>query len=86
MYIVHSTFEIPHLDKVDEVIDIYKNRSRLVDHASGFVQFQLLQNQKKPNFLTVQLTWKTREDYMRWVTSDDYRKSMNLKKSTPTKN
>ncbi|WP_456277673.1 antibiotic biosynthesis monooxygenase family protein [Bacillus sp. AK128] len=83
MYIVHSTFEIPVVEKVDEVIQIYKNRSRSVDQANGFIDFQLLQNQKKPNFLTVQITWESREDYMNWVTSEDFKRIHELEKKYP---
>ncbi len=83
VYIVHSTFEIPAMDKVEEVIQIYKNRSRSVDKAEGFLQFQLLQNQKKPNFLTVQLTFDTKESYMKWVTSEEFKKIHELEKKYP---
>ncbi len=40
MYSVFSTFDVPE-DKADEVISIYRNRSRLVDGAPGFVDFFL---------------------------------------------
>lgn len=45
MYIVHSTFYVPE-QKAEEVINIYRNRSRLVDDAVGFLDFLLLQNEK----------------------------------------
>ncbi|WP_246942701.1 antibiotic biosynthesis monooxygenase family protein [Bacillus pinisoli] len=83
MFIVHSTFEIPVIEKVDEVIQIYKNRSKLVDQAEGFLHFQLLQNQKKPNFLTVQISWESKEHYMKWVTSEDFKRIHELEKKYP---
>lgn len=83
LYIVHSTFEIPVVEKVDEVIRIYKNRSRSVDQAEGFLNFHLLQNQKKPNFLTVQISWETKEHYMKWVTSEDFKRIHELEKKYP---
>ena len=83
MYIVHSTFEIPQPEKVDEVIHIYKNRSRLVDTAEGFLDFKLLQNKKRPTALTVQITWETKEHYMNWVTSEQFKKIHELEKNYP---
>ncbi len=46
MYVVHSTFRAPD-EKANEVIEIYKNRSRKVDQAKGFRSFRLLQHHKK---------------------------------------
>ncbi len=83
MFIVQSTFEIPSIDKVDEVIEIYKNRSRSVDKEPGFLDFNLLQNAKKPTSLTVQILWKTKEDYKNWVTSDSFKKIHELEKKYP---
>ena len=83
MYIVHSTFEIPKEEKVEEVINIYKNRSRLVDTAEGFRDFKLLQNKKRPTALTVQITWETKEHYMNWVTSEQFKKIHELEKNYP---
>jgi heme-degrading monooxygenase HmoA len=37
MYIVHSIFDVP-AEKAEEVIAIYRNRSKLVDQAPGFQQ------------------------------------------------
>ncbi|WP_425451954.1 antibiotic biosynthesis monooxygenase family protein [Bacillus taeanensis] len=54
MYSVNSTVHVPE-DKIDEVIAIYQNRSRLVDQYEGFISFQLLQNETKPKELTVQM-------------------------------
>ncbi|MDQ0247522.1 hypothetical protein J2S09_005171 [Bacillus fengqiuensis] len=54
MCTVFSTFNVPD-GKADEVINIYKNRSHSVDQAEGFVDFFLLQNDKKAGELTVQL-------------------------------
>ncbi|MBP1943258.1 heme-degrading monooxygenase HmoA [Bacillus luteolus] len=47
MYIVHSTFEIPAMDKVEEVIQIYKNRSRSVDKAEGFFAISAIAKSKE---------------------------------------
>ncbi len=44
MYIVHSTFHVPQ-EKTEEVISIYRTRSKLVDEYEGFKSFQLLQNE-----------------------------------------
>ncbi|PGT88875.1 antibiotic biosynthesis monooxygenase [Bacillus sp. AFS040349] len=82
MYIVHSTFNVP-IEKVEEVIGIYQTRSKLVDTYEGFQSFQLLQNEVKPNELTVQINWKTKQDYLNWVTSDAYKKVHELEKNYP---
>ncbi|WP_226669519.1 antibiotic biosynthesis monooxygenase family protein [Metabacillus litoralis] len=82
MYIVHSTFHVP-VDKVEEVITIYRTRSKLVDQYDGFKYFQLLQNEVKKGELTVQIAWKSKEDYVNWVTSDAYKKVHELEKNYP---
>lgn len=82
MYIVHSTFSVPPA-KADEVISIYKNRSRLVDMADGFIKFMLLQNDKKPGELTVHMEWETSEHYLAWVTSEQFKQIHELEKKYP---
>ncbi|MCA1024740.1 MULTISPECIES: antibiotic biosynthesis monooxygenase family protein [Cytobacillus] len=84
MYTVFSTFDVNE-SKADEVIEIYKNRSRLVDKADGFVDFMLLQNDKRKGELTVQLIFETKEDYLRWVRSKDFQRIHDLEKKYPDK-
>ncbi len=84
MYIVHSIFNVP-VGKEDEVIDIYRKRSGLVDKAPGFINFQLLQNERKKGELTVQISWETKEDYLNWVTGEDYKRIHELEKKYPDK-
>ncbi|MGF7035695.1 heme-degrading monooxygenase HmoA [Paenibacillus mucilaginosus] len=82
MYIVHSMVEVPE-GKADEVIGLYRNRSRLVDQAPGFVGFQLWQNEVKPGELTVHMQWESKESYVAWVTSDDFKRIHELEKKYP---
>lgn len=82
MYIVHSTFHVP-IEKVEEVITIYKTRSKLVDQYKGYKSFHLLQNEVKKGELTVQIIWDTKKDYLNWVTSDAYKKVHELEKNYP---
>lgn len=82
MYSVFSTFDVPD-EKADEVINIYKNRSRMVDTAPGFVDFLLLQNDKRPGELTVQLLFETKQHYLDWVTSTQFKKIHDLEKNYP---
>jgi heme-degrading monooxygenase HmoA len=84
MYTVFSTFDVPN-EKADEVINIYKNRSRSVDQAEGFVDFLLLQNDKKAGELTVQLIFASKEDYLKWVRSEEFKKIHDLEKKYPDK-
>ncbi|MBD7938237.1 MULTISPECIES: antibiotic biosynthesis monooxygenase family protein [Cytobacillus] len=84
MYTVFSTFDVNE-SKANEVIEIYKNRSRLVDQADGFVDFMLLQNDKRKGELTVQLIFETKEDYLRWVRSKDFKRIHDLEKKYPDK-
>ncbi|WP_456272524.1 antibiotic biosynthesis monooxygenase family protein [Bacillus sp. AK031] len=82
MYIVHSTFVVPN-EKADEVISIYHSRSRLVDKADGFQRFLLLQNEKKPGEITVHMEWETKEQFMAWIQSEDYKRIHDLEKKYP---
>ncbi|MGI2327573.1 antibiotic biosynthesis monooxygenase family protein [Planococcus sp. YIM B11945] len=82
MYIVTSTVVVPH-EKINEVIDIYRNRSRRVDAAEGFHSFRLIQNAKKPNELTVFLEWKTKAAYLAWVKSAEFKEIHDLEKQYP---
>lgn len=82
MYTVFSTFDVPD-EKAEEVISIYQNRSKMVDEAKGFVDFLLLQNDKRAGELTVQLLFERKEDYMNWVKSEDFKKIHDLEKKYP---
>ncbi|MED1862570.1 antibiotic biosynthesis monooxygenase [Fictibacillus nanhaiensis] len=82
MYTVFSTFDVPN-EKAEEVINIYKNRSRSVDNADGFVDFLLLQNDKRAGELTVQLIFTSKEAYLNWVRSDEFKKIHDLEKKYP---
>ncbi|TCN22693.1 antibiotic biosynthesis monooxygenase family protein [Mesobacillus foraminis] len=82
MYIVHSTVKVPE-EKIDEVIAIYQNRSKFVDEFEGFISFQLLQNEQFPTDLTVQICWETKEDYVKYITSEAYKKVHLLEKNYP---
>ncbi|ADE70110.1 MULTISPECIES: antibiotic biosynthesis monooxygenase family protein [Priestia] len=82
MYTVFSTFNVPD-EKAEEVIGIYKNRSKSVDEAPGFVDFLLLQNDKRAGELTVQLTFDTKENYLSWVRSEDFKRIHDLEKKYP---
>ncbi|MCM3708065.1 MULTISPECIES: antibiotic biosynthesis monooxygenase family protein [Cytobacillus] len=82
MYTVFSTFDVPD-EKSEEVIRIYRNRSRSVDQAEGFVDFMLLQNDKRAGELTVQLIFDTKENYLNWVRSEDFKKIHDLEKKYP---
>ncbi|PAE24938.1 MULTISPECIES: antibiotic biosynthesis monooxygenase [Bacillaceae] len=82
MYTVFSTFDVPD-EKSEEVIRIYKNRSRSVDQAEGFVDFLLLQNDKRAGELTVQLIFDTKENYINWVRSEDFKRIHDLEKKYP---
>ncbi|RCW69798.1 antibiotic biosynthesis monooxygenase family protein [Saliterribacillus persicus] len=84
MYIVHSVFDVPE-EKADEVIDIYKNRTGSVDKWPGFIDFKLLQNERKVGELTVEICWDTKDSYLNWVTSDEYQKIHELEKKYPDK-
>jgi heme oxygenase (mycobilin-producing) len=82
MYTVFSTFDVPN-EKADEVINIYKNRSRSVDNADGFVDFLLLQNDKRAGELTVQLIFNSKDAYLKWVRSEEFKKIHDLEKKYP---
>lgn len=82
MYTVFSTFDVPN-EKADEVINIYKNRSRSVDNSDGFVDFLLLQNDKRAGELTVQLIFTSKDAYLKWVRSDEFKKIHDLEKKYP---
>jgi heme-degrading monooxygenase HmoA len=82
MYIVDSIVEVPE-EKADELISIYQKRSRLVDEYKGFISFQLLQNEVRPEQLTVHMCWETKEDYLHWVRSQDFKRVHELEKNYP---
>lgn len=82
MYVVHSTVTVPP-EKTEEIIAIYRKRSRLVDKAPGFRSFALLQNETKPEELTVQIVWESKENYMSWVTGEDFKRIHELERNYP---
>ncbi|CEG22166.1 Heme-degrading monooxygenase [Planococcus massiliensis] len=84
MYIVTSTVVVPE-EKTQDLIDIYRKRSRRVDKAPGFHSFRLIQNTKKRNELTVHLEWHSKEAYMEWVRSSEFKEIHDLEKHYPDK-
>ena len=82
IFSVFSTFKVPG-EKSEEVINIYRNRSRKVDQAPGFIDFFLLQNEKHPDELTVQLLFEEKEDYLNWVRSGQFKEIHDLEKKYP---
>ncbi|MET3683892.1 heme-degrading monooxygenase HmoA [Alkalibacillus flavidus] len=82
MYIVDSTVVVPE-GKEDELISIYQNRSRKVDEQPGFIKFELLQNDKKPQELTVHTIWETKQDYLNWARSEQFKQIHELEKNYP---
>ena len=82
MYIVDSMVVVPE-EKAEELIEIYTNRSRSVDHARGFVSFQLLQNDRSPGELTVHMEWNSKKDYLHWVRGEDFKRIHELEKKYP---
>ncbi|MBN8235475.1 antibiotic biosynthesis monooxygenase [Halobacillus kuroshimensis] len=82
MFVVDSTVVVPE-HKADDLIQIYRNRSRLVDEAEGFLSFQLLQNDRKPGELTVHLEWESKQAYLNWARSEQFKKIHELEKHYP---
>lgn len=82
MYIVNSVITVPET-KVEEVIGIYQSRSRRVDDFEGFQSFRLLQSESKPEELTVQMKWDTKEHFLNWMKSDAYKEIHELEKKYP---
>ncbi|MGP4077960.1 antibiotic biosynthesis monooxygenase family protein [Halobacillus sp. K22] len=82
MFVVDSTVEVPE-HKAEELINIYKKRSRLVDQAEGFISFQLLQKERKPGELTVHLEWESKDAYLNWARSDQFKKIHELERKYP---
>jgi heme-degrading monooxygenase HmoA len=73
VYIVQSIIQVPGY-KTEDLIGIYRNRSRLVDEQPGFVSFQLLQSETAPEEFVVQTTWQTKSDYIAWVKGTDFQR------------
>ncbi len=82
MYIVQSIVTVP-IDKVEEVIGLYQNRSRLVDQAPGFLSFKLLQNDLNKGELTVHMEWESDQSYYNWVSGPDFKRIHELEKKYP---
>ncbi|TGB02237.1 antibiotic biosynthesis monooxygenase family protein [Halobacillus salinus] len=82
MFVVDSTVVVPD-HKAEDLIHIYQNRSRLVDQADGFLSFQLLQNDRKPGELTVHLEWESKQAYLNWARSEQFKKIHELEKEYP---
>ena len=82
IFSVFSTFKVPG-EKSEEVINIYRNRSRKVDQAPGFIDFFLLQNENHPDELTVQLLFEEKKDYLNWVRSKQFKDIHDLEKKYP---
>ena len=81
MYTVFSTFLVPD-DKANEVIQIYQQRSRLVDKAEALLIFCSCKMPPSGE-LTVQLLFETKEDYLNWARSKEFKQIHELEKKYP---
>ena len=82
MYIVTSTVLVSP-EKTDEVIGIYRKRSRRVDANEGFLSFKLIQNTKKKNELTVHMEWESKAAYLTWARSQEFKEIHDMEKNYP---
>lgn len=82
MYIVTSTVLVAP-EKTDEVIGIYRNRSKRVDANEGFLSFKLIQNTKKKNELTVHMEWESKGAYLAWARSQEFKEIHEMEKNYP---
>lgn len=82
MYIVQSIVQVPD-NKTEDVVQIYRDRSRIVDQQPGFVSFQLLQSEVTPGELIVQMTWQSKDHYLAWVKSADFQRIHTLERQYP---
>ncbi|MEN3046616.1 MAG: antibiotic biosynthesis monooxygenase [Candidatus Hydrothermales bacterium] len=52
----------------------FKNRKRLVEKQEGFIRIEILRPLQGEDYLVITY-WKTEEDFLRWVNSEDFKKA-----------
>ncbi len=74
MYISMSRLDVEH-QRCDELIEAFRSRIHLVDHADGFVDLQVWQSDRDPQELIMVSRWRSRDDFTRYMQSDDHKLS-----------
>lgn len=74
MYVSISRLRIAP-ERVPELIDAFRGRSRDVEHHDGFVSLQVLQSDRDPGEVQMVSRWRDRESFKQYMKSEDHRRS-----------
>ncbi len=74
MFVHFSKFTVGN-GMTEEVKEAFRNRSHLVDGATGFVRMDVISPLDAPGEIWVITYWRDEEDFSRWRHSDAFRES-----------
>ena len=69
-----SRLEIPP-DRAAELVRAFRDRSRLVEDAEGFIDLQVWQSDRDAGEILMVSRWRDRDCFKAYMRSDDHRRS-----------
>ena len=74
MYVSVSRLKIAP-DRVPELLDAFRSRSRNVEQHDGFIDLQVLQSDRNPGEVSMVSRWRDRECFKTYMKSEDHQRS-----------
>ena len=74
MYVSVSRLQVAP-DRVPELLEAFRRRSRDVERHDGFVDLQVLQSDRDPGEVSMVSRWRDRECFKAYMRSEDHRRS-----------
>jgi|SRR5450755_5088130 heme-degrading monooxygenase HmoA len=74
MYVSVSRLQVAP-ERVSELLDAFRGRSRDVERHDGFVDLQVLQSDRDPCEVSMVTRWRDRECFTAYMRSEDHRRS-----------
>jgi heme oxygenase (mycobilin-producing) len=74
MYVSVSRLQVAP-DRVPELLDAFRGRSRDVERHDGFVDLQVLQSDRDPGEISMVSRWRDRDCFKAYMKSEDHRRS-----------
>jgi heme oxygenase (mycobilin-producing) len=74
MYVSISRLQVAR-ERVPELLDAFRSRSRDVERHDGFIDLQVMQSDRDPGEVSMVTRWRDRECFAAYMKSEDHRRS-----------
>ena len=71
MYVSLSRLRVAG-ERADDLVEAFRNRAHLVDHASGFVDLEVWRSDRDPQEVVMVSRWRDRDSFKRYMQSREH--------------